>query len=291
MRVTPTISYRNFMAGLETLNSRLEEANLQIATGKKLAHLDDSPAGSAELVGLRADISEVDQFKSNGETVSYFLTMADSALNSVHNLVSSIFSKGSAAVSGATTQALRQAAAEEIRSLRDQILSDANTEVRGRYIFAGSKVLSQAFSITGDAVTYHGDGYANAVQVGDGLTVTQNVPGSEVFDDVFAGIETLVQALDGNDPTAAKAALGQFSGMLQGLSLARAQVGSDLGRLETQHSELDTTETNLRTRQGKVEDADMSKVVTELTTVKTALDATLTARSMMGQNNLFDFLA
>jgi hypothetical protein len=49
MRVTPSITYRNFMAGIESLNARLEEANQQVATGKKLTHLDDSPAGSADL--------------------------------------------------------------------------------------------------------------------------------------------------------------------------------------------------------------------------------------------------
>ena len=291
MRVTPSITYRNFLEGLESLNTRLEESSLQIATGRKLVHLDDSPAGSAELVDLRADLSNIDQFRSNGETVSYFLTMADSALNSVYNTVSSIFAKGSAAVSGVVTQDLRQVAAEEIRSLRDQILSAANTDARGRYIFAGSQVLSQAFSIAGDTVTYHGDGDANTVQVGNGLTVTQNVPGSEIFSDVFAGIGELVQALDGNDLVAAQAALKRFSGMLQDISRARAQVGSDLGRLEVQQAELDTTETNLRTRKGKVEDANMAEAITELTTVQTALDATLKARSIVGQNNLFDFLA
>jgi flagellar hook-associated protein 3 FlgL len=291
MRVTPSIAYRNFLEGVENLNTRLEEGSLQIATGKKLAHLDDSPAGSAELVDLRAEISGIDQFRSNADTVSFFLTMADSALNSAYNVVASIFAKGSAAASGVATQDLRQGAAEEIRSLRDQILSAANTEARGRYIFSGSKVLSQAFSIAGDTVTYHGDGDASVVQVGNGLTITQNVPGSEIFNDVFAGIEALVQALDGNDQAAAQAALAQFSGMLQGISRARAQVGSNLGRLEYQQTELDTTETNLRTRKGKVEDANMAEVVTELTTVQTALEATLKARSMIGQNNLFDFLA
>jgi flagellar hook-associated protein 3 FlgL len=291
MRVTPSITYRNFMDGLDSLNSRLEEVNLQVATGKKLAHLDDSPAGSAEVVELRADIAEVDQYRSNGQNVSYFLTVADSALNSVHNLVTSIFTKGSSAAAGVLTPELRAGAAEEIRGLRDQILAAANTEARGRYIFSGSKTASEAFTIAGDAVTYRGDGGTNAVQVGTGLKVTQNVPGSEIFDDVFAGIQSLLTALDNNDQAAAKAALGQFSGMLQGVSRARANLGSDLGRVDTEQSELDTAETNLRTRMGRVEDADMAEVVTQMRTIQTALDATLKARSMVGQNNLFDFLA
>ena len=186
---------------------------------------------------------------------------------------------------------VRASAASEIRTLRDQILALANTEVRGRYIFAGSQVLSVPFTIAGDAVTYQGDLAVNSIEVSRGFRISQNVPGVSVFASVFNTIESLASALDIDDQAGIQAALGGFSAALGGLSRARAQVGSDLGVLQNLESELGGEKTNLRARQSRIQDANLAEAVTELTRIQTALKATLSAEAIVGKNNLFDFLA
>lgn len=291
MRVTDSINYRNFLAGLDTLNSQMETANQQISTGKKLLSLKDSPSGSAEVVKLRAQLSGLDQYQSNNDSGTTYLSMTDSALNSLNNILTSMFTTGSGVASDTSTATIRAGAAAGIRSLRDQVLALANTEVGGHYIFAGSQTLSTPFTIAGDTVTYNGDLAVNSVEVAEGVRVNQNVPGSTAFQVAFNTINTLLTALDGNDTAGIQSALGQFSSALTGIGQIRAQVGSALSRLTDLKSALSSEKTSLTARRSQIEDANQAEAVTKLTQTQTAIEASLKAQTVIRQYNLFDFLA
>jgi len=170
------------------------------------------------------------------------------------------------------------------------LFSLANTEVRGRYIFAGSQITKPAFTISGDTVTYEGDSEANAIVVNDGLQVHLNVAGSSVFAPVFTNINQLLTAIDSGDQAGIQTALNSFSSTMGAIGQIRAQVGVDMSTLENSKSQLDTRRTALDARQSTVGDADMAQAATQLTQIQTALKAALSAQSITTQNNLFDFL-
>ena len=95
MRVTQSQIYRNFMSDLETLGEAYNQISRQVSSGKKLNQLKDSPSGCAELVSLANLESKTDRYQSNANASSLYLQVADSALNEVTNLVTSIYAKGS----------------------------------------------------------------------------------------------------------------------------------------------------------------------------------------------------
>ena len=101
----------------------MNTANQQISTGKKLLSLKDSPSGSAEVIGLSAQLSELDQYQSNNDSTTFSLNVADSALSSLNNLITSIYTQGSAVASDTSTAEDRASAAAAVRSMRDQALS------------------------------------------------------------------------------------------------------------------------------------------------------------------------
>jgi flagellar hook-associated protein 3 FlgL len=291
MRVTQCETYRNLLSGIENLNETLSQINRQVSSGKKLSRLMDSPADSAEIVSLNEHASEIDQYQSNLNTASFFLQSSESALNEVNNLVTSIYTQGSRATSNSVSPDGCAAIATEIRSLRDQILSLANTHARGRYLFAGSNVLSAPFAISGDVVSYNGNDAVNGITVDDGMEVSESVSGSTAFTSVFSAITTLLTAMDENDPSSVKTALDQFSSALSDLGLARSQIGTNLGALETVATNLNSKETNLTMRKSKLEDADMATAVIQLSQNQNALQAAISAGgSILSQHDLFDIL-
>jgi flagellar hook-associated protein 3 FlgL len=290
MRVTQLQSDRNFLTNLDRLNSNLEVVNQQVSSGKKLLSLKDSPSGSAELVGLSARLADIDQYSANADSGNLYLGVADSALSSVHTLVQTIFTKGSAATSGVITPDERAGLAGEIRSLRDEIFSLANSETQGRYIFAGSTSNAPAFTITGDAVTYQGDQVVNDVSVGDGVTVPQGFAGDAVFAPVFDGINQLLTAVDAGDAAGMETALSQFSTTLSGLNTFRVQIGVSQNTMLDLKNEQDAAKISITSRQSSLQDADMAQVVTQLQQIQTSLQAALTARSITQQKSLFDYL-
>jgi flagellar hook-associated protein 3 FlgL len=291
MRVTQCETYRNVLSGIESLNETLSRINRQVSSGKKLGQLMDSPADSAEILSLNEQASEIDQYRSNMNTASFFLQSADSTLNEVNNLVTSIYTQGSQSASDLVNSDGRSTIADGIRKLRDQILALANTQVRGRYLFAGSNVSSTPFTISDDVVSYNGNDTVNGIAVDDGIEVSESVAGSKAFNSVFSAITTLLTAMDGNDVSNIRSALGQFSSALSDLGLARGQIGSNLSALETVTSNLSSKETSLTERKSKLEDTDMATAVVQLSQGQTAMQAAISSGgSILSQRNLFDIL-
>jgi flagellar hook-associated protein 3 FlgL len=273
------------------LNQDLSRYSSQVSSGKLLNSLKDSPSGSAELVSLASLESDIDQYVSNTNTGNLYLGTADTALNEVNNLVTTIYSKGGQAVSETISDDVRATLASDVRSLRDQIVAMANSEVRGRYIFAGTKVASSPFLLQGDTVSYQGDGTVNTLSVDAGTDVQMNYSGDAVFNPIFSAINSLLTALDGNDVSAIQTALSQFAPTLSALSMVRAKIGSNMNVLENVQTRLGTEQTSLKAQKGQIEDADMAQAAVLLKQTQTAMDAAMSAAgSVLSQRNLFDIL-
>jgi len=121
--------------------------------------------------------------------------------------------------------------------------------------------------------------------------VQQNVAGSTAFSKAFSTVEQLLTALESGDQAAMQAALGQFAGALGDISQARAELGVSLAAIQNAGTEHDSRELAIRERQSKIEDANLAEAVSQLKVNETALEATFTARMIVGQRSLFDYLA
>jgi flagellar hook-associated protein 3 FlgL len=291
MRITQSETCRNFASDLETLNDFYSKISRQVSSGKRLTQLSDSPEGSADLLSLTDLATDIDQFRSSADTVSYFLGTTDSVLNEVNNLFTSVYSRGSQAASETVGDGARATIATEIRSLRDQILALANSQTKGRYLFAGSMVTVAPFVIAGDSVSYVGNSDINSIRVEEETEVKQGVSGAEAFSSVFSSIESLLSAVDSNDVSAIGTALSQFQSAFSELGQARGKIGASLNLIQNVQSRLDGQETSLKTRRSQIEDADMTEAVVQLGQAKTALDTALSAGgAILSQRNLFDIL-
>lgn len=292
MRVTSSEVYRNYLSNLETLNSGLSDINQQLSTGKKINDLADSPAGSAELVALTDLESDLDTYRSNTNAGTLALSVSDSTLNQLNNLFASVYTKGSSATVETLSDAERGAIAADIRGLRDQMLSFANTEANGRPLFAGSRTTSNPFVLQPDGVTvtYAGDADVNSVVVSEGLDVMQGVAGSE-FLSVFTTVHDLLVSLDANDVDGVKSALAGFDDSLAQLGQARAKIGANLAVLENVKTNLASRETNLKGQRTSIEGANQTEVIVRLSQMQKAQDAAISAGGLiLKQSNLFDIL-
>jgi flagellar hook-associated protein 3 FlgL len=279
------------MSDIETLNESAGRFGRQVSSGKKLNRLEDSPSGSAELVSLAKLASENDQYRSNSDKGSLYLNVADSALNEVSNLISSIYTKGSEASAETVNPDARAALANNVRSLREQIVTLANSEVNGRYLFAGALVKDPPFDLSSDTVSYNGDNAISTLQVEKGTEVQMNFAGDAVFNPVFSAISSLLSGMDSNDTAGIKSSLDQFATMLSGLEQVRAQVGTNMSLVQNVQTRLDTQDTSLKEQKSKVEDADMAQAVVQMNQTQTALQTAMSAGgTILNQRNLFDIL-
>jgi flagellar hook-associated protein 3 FlgL len=158
----------------------------------------------AAVTQLHRRESQTGEFLQSISSLREFLSTADSTLSSVVQGLDRAVTLG---VEGATaTQSApnRQALAQEVRGIRDQVLSLANTSFRGSYIFAGTAAQSDPFVVDSTApggIRYDGNSEVDSIEIGDRRLISKGLSGDQIFSSagVFVALDTLATALDSND--------------------------------------------------------------------------------------------
>jgi flagellar hook-associated protein 3 FlgL len=139
--------------------------------------LSDNPAAVATLVGNHNQAAQDDQFLQNTGTSQTRLQVSDSALSNVVAVLTRAVSIGTEGANGTFSAADCQAVAGEVQGLSTQLLSLANTTYQGTYLFSGSAVTTQPFTLnnTTNAVTYNGNANTTSVQISSGNSINSSV--------------------------------------------------------------------------------------------------------------------
>lgn len=131
---------------LSNLTQELKKIQEQIATGKRINKPSDDPIGASRAMRLRKALSQIDQYEKNIQFGSTWLNVTDVALKTIQQFLSQAVDVASQMSIGTGTTGERQAAAQSIQNLLNQIIQVGNTQLDGRSIFAGFQDRSQAYS-------------------------------------------------------------------------------------------------------------------------------------------------
>jgi len=202
MRVTNQIQQINALRNIFQITEDLFLANQRVATGKRINKPSDDPLGMQDTLTLRSSIAQIQQFGRNIDNNRLFLNTADASLDSVGLAITRALELAQGAL-GATSDAQTRAnVALEIQSILDQVIQEANTQVKGQFIFGGTNLLNPPYQAnsSGLGAVYSGNADSLQVEVGPNLTVPITRPGSDVFGtDMNPGLNgnTLLSQLNG----------------------------------------------------------------------------------------------
>jgi flagellar hook-associated protein 3 FlgL len=195
---------------------------------------------------------------------------------------------------GTNGQSDRDAIVTELNQLIDSIKTDANTQYAGRYIFSGTATDTQPYQ-QGSVDTYSGNTASITREIGAGVQVSINQPGSSIIGDASSGLlntlRTIVNDLNsGNTNALSTTDLNAIDAANDSLLNARAQVGALSDRLTTATNRLQQTEQSTTQLLSNVQDADMTQVMVKFSTQQAAYQAALRAGAQIIQPSLMDFL-
>jgi flagellar hook-associated protein 3 FlgL len=210
--------------------------------------------------------------------------------------VTQAISLGVEGANGTQSDADRQAIADQVRGIRDQVLSLANQTYQGNYLFAGTATSTQPFVLDPtqpDGVKYNGNTNTNSVTISSGDTIPVNVPGSQIFTnpagDVLGALNGLITALQNNSGLAA--ANTNLTTASAQLNSQRVFYGNTLQQLQTAQSSLSTDKLQLAQQENSLVGADLAGSITNLEQANTATSAILTATNqILSTLNLLNFL-
>jgi len=295
MRVNPN-TQSDMLAMLGDVQQAENTALMQMSSGKRVNVPSDDPAAAAENVSQGARASVDDQFLQNISSLEENLNTADSTLNSVVTALTQAVSLGVEGANGTLSDSDRQSIANEVDGIKEQVLSLANTNFNGQYLFAGTNTQTQPYqedSTVASGVVYKGNSQSNSAEVGD-TSVQTNLPGSSIFNnggnDVFAAMQDLSDSLNSGDQTQISNATTALRSALDGVDSARVFYGNTVNQLQSQESFLNQDKVEIASYQDQLVGADETTAITNLDQAQLAQQATLEAMARTEGMTLLNYL-
>ena len=292
MRTASTTQQRQSLLDLQRTQERLALNQVRITSGNRITGPGDDPTASASLLDFNNSIQVNTQAIRQADSALLYLRPSEdvvaAAINDVMRLQE--LSVGGSFASGA-----------ELDAIRTNLLSLANTQSAGKYLFAGTNTQVAPFK-DGQPVLWQGNQADISLSLNANASVVTNVTGDEVFlggkgavpgnpNDIFQAVTDLKTALSNpGNPALLQAASANLDAIFKNLNDVQAKLGgrqAGLTDLQSTLSEFNATLAQLQNTQAAT---DYPKVATEVAADQLLQSATLSTMAKLGKANLFDYL-
>ena len=294
MRVDPF-----YLQGLSTaLNNVTDtEANLsgELASGLRVSKLSTDPVAVGQSTVLAASIAAADAYVSVATSAQSKLQVTSSTLGEVVTALTKAIGLAVQGGDGTLGAANKNIIGQQITSIRDQVLSLANSSYQGQYIFAGSQGQATPFALNAGAVTYSGDSAVQYTTTPNGQKIQTNVAGSNVFtapnSGVFTALNKVIADFTSNGSSAQIASdAALLTSALNTVSAQQSVISTSLAQLQSSSTYAQTTSAQFTASETNLIGADPAKVATQLSTAETQSTALSSVIASLAKGSLFDYI-
>lgn len=202
MRISSSQVYNIANKGMADINQELLKTQEQISSGKRILTPADDPVASTKIMRLTDELNATKQYSSNIDAASNNLSLEESSLNGVSELIQRMQELTlSAGNTASLSQHEYQALASEVDSRIEELLNLANTRnANGDYIFAGHKSSTPPF--VGDSLSgfkYYGDEGQQFIKAANNTYIPATDSGKSIFVDIPSAHNTLTTYANPNN--------------------------------------------------------------------------------------------
>ncbi|MCU7804318.1 MAG: flagellar hook-associated protein FlgL [Candidatus Thiodiazotropha sp. (ex Lucinoma annulata)] len=299
-RVSTSMLFDRGISSMLERQSDLSRAQMQISTGKRILTPKDDPPGAAYALDLRTSITQVEQYQNNADRARARLELQEATLRGVDDLMPRILELTIQGQNDTYTPGARQAIAEELRQLNDELMALANTrDSDGEYIFAGYDADSIPFSNPADGVfAYAGDMGTRALQISATRQVQDRENGYDVFMNVgttagtkrniFETVHAIIAGLEADAPN--DALIDDLNLAQEHIGATRARGGARLNTIDEQHNVNGDFIFTMQSALSETEDLDLAEAVSRFEQDLLALQAAQQTFNMVQGLSLFNYL-
>lgn len=295
-----------FLANVSRIQQKLDDANQQLASGKKLNSASDAPDQVGVLLQLRTNEQRNSQIQSNLTLAETDATSADDTLSDAIQLMDRAVSLAAQGANSSMDAQSRQSLALQVEAIQQAMVADSRAQVQGNYIFSGDQPGAPAYQIDLNAAKGV-DELSNAaatrvIEDPTGGRFTASETAQQIFDEtdangnptannVFAALNNLRLALMKNDQpgvTNSVSALKQASDHLNDM---QAFYGGVETRIQNASDFAGKYDVQLQTEISNTEDADPTTAAMNLTQANSEMQAAFQMEGLMPRKSLFEYLA
>lgn len=162
-----------------TLQLFLEQNRM--ATGNKLNAPSEDPVLAARAMKLSQTLEQQQQILENIRNANTFLSMTDSTIGEVNDLLIQAHEIASEMVNSTADQSQRESMAQLVSGIIDQLVTIGNRMYAGRYLFGGQQTTQPPFVQESGGVIYRGDTASLTAQIDFGQSANINLNGADLF--------------------------------------------------------------------------------------------------------------
>ncbi|MEI2378688.1 flagellar hook-associated protein FlgL [Priestia megaterium] len=292
MRVTQGMLAANSLKQISNSYNKLETLQNQLSTGKKITRPSDDPVVATKGMAYRSNLSEVNQYKRNLTEAQSWFDSSESGLEQVNSILQRTKELVVQGLNGTNESDDREAIAREIEQLKLDYMQVGNTQVAGNYIFNGVNVGAPPISENASGIIESNinlDPFS--VEVSKGIQLRVNIHPENIFGQgAFDLMNNVQTAFEQNDVNSLKDLSTKVDTQLSTLLAERSELGARSNRLELIENRLDSQEITATKMLSNNEDADIEKVITDLTVQESVHRAALGVGAQIIQPTLLDFL-
>jgi flagellar hook-associated protein 3 FlgL len=210
MKVTDSSTYRLMQSNLDRITNDLSSLYEQGATGLKLNKPSDDPGAIRPVLTTRTQLQQNDRYLETMGVAGDKMAATESHLDTVENVLVRMEEIAINSINSSLSESDLTTLADEVATLKDQLLYSANARIDGKYIFAGFKQDTPPFTENpgydpdlydiSDSSTwayiYNGDHNRTQLEISPGEYMEVNLTGNELF----MGISNEVAATGTTDP-------------------------------------------------------------------------------------------
>jgi flagellar hook-associated protein 3 FlgL len=309
MRISTSWAQQTAVNSMLDQQSRLNQTQMQLSTGKKILAPSDDPAAATRIIDLNQSIKQTEQYQGNIDAARQRLSLENGVLQNATDILQRVNELGIQGLNATNSPGDRRAIAVEMEELNQQLVGLANTRnANGEYLFSGFKSATQPFSkdtINAGAYSYAGDTNSRPIQIGSDRQIADGDPGINVFGiptgplpatvpapgsitNIFEAIDKFATDLKSN--TQNSASLDDISKSLNRILTAQSSVGSRLNALDNQEGNNADFVLDMKTVLSATEDLDYAEAISRFNLQTVSLQAAQQAFTQVKKLSLFNYL-
>lgn len=199
LRVSQRNMYNSMINRMNNNLTAYMKSHLQSSTQKKVNKPSDDPYGASQIMRSYAQLEAITSYKDNLSMATGWLKQADGVLSMVDTSLQKLIGILEQGATGTYSDEQRRSMGLEARQILEQMLTYANADFNGSYLFGGHKTDSSAFVLAHHAHSNHADmaGVEYSVKGNPAYTTVIQFTGNGNLDDPIP--PTFRYSQDGGD--------------------------------------------------------------------------------------------
>lgn len=225
MRITRSMMTNTYLCNLNGNMNRLSKYLEQESTGRAINRISDDPVRTTQSLSARNKLSGIERYQRNVSTARNLLTDTEESVSELNGILQDAYEKAVSANSGTLNDDDLSSISEEIKALRNEVLSVANASYGDSYLFAGYNAAGSSGGELPFAVDAAGDLYYNGINMSNEASADDISSAAKNASDAMSGASDLNTSVQASDVSEYNSIIRDAAALAESLSTVASAAG------------------------------------------------------------------